>query len=44
MELRVDHILLALALAQRCSACRIDVEPRRREPPSDHAPVIVTLT
>ena len=41
--LRIDHILLSPALAARCTACSIDVEPRRLEQPSDHAPVIVTL-
>lgn len=41
--LRIDHILLAPALAAQCTACTIDVEPRRREQPSDHAPVIATL-
>jgi len=43
MGLRIDHILLSKALAARCAACTIDVEPRRLEQPSDHAPVIVTL-
>jgi exodeoxyribonuclease-3 len=43
MGLRIDHILLSKALAARCSRCTIDVEPRRLEQPSDHAPVIVTL-
>jgi exodeoxyribonuclease-3 len=43
MGLRIDHILLSKALAARCTACTIDVEPRRLEQPSDHAPVIVTL-
>jgi exodeoxyribonuclease-3 len=43
MGLRIDHILLAGAAAARCTACAIDVEPRRREQPSDHAPVIATL-
>jgi exodeoxyribonuclease-3 len=43
MGLRIDHILLSQALAARCSACHIDIEPRRREQPSDHAPVVVTL-
>jgi exodeoxyribonuclease III len=43
MGLRIDHILLSPALAARCSHCTIDVEPRRREQPSDHAPVVVTL-
>ena len=43
MGLRIDHVLLSAALAPRCTACTIDIEPRRREQPSDHAPVIVTL-
>jgi exodeoxyribonuclease-3 len=43
MGLRIDHILLSQALAARCTACTIDVEPRRLEQPSDHAPVIATL-
>ena len=43
MGLRIDHILLSKDLASSCTQCAIDVEPRRREQPSDHAPVIVTL-
>jgi len=43
MGLRIDHILLSAPLAARCSACSIDIEPRRREQPSDHAPVVATL-
>ena len=43
MGLRIDHILLSKAAASRCTACTIDVEPRRREQPSDHAPVVATL-
>jgi exodeoxyribonuclease III len=41
--LRIDHILLSAATARRCDACCIDVEPRKRERPSDHAPVIAEL-
>jgi exodeoxyribonuclease-3 len=41
--LRIDHILLSGPLARRCTACTIDVAPRRLEQPSDHAPVIATL-
>jgi exodeoxyribonuclease-3 len=44
MGLRIDHILLSSALAAHCTACTIDVEPRRREQPSDHAPVVATFT
>ena len=43
MGLRIDHILVSGQLATQCSACVIDVEPRRREQPSDHAPVVVTF-
>lgn len=38
--LRIDHILVSDALRRACTACRIDREPRRWEPPSDHAPVV----
>ncbi|HEY5899742.1 MAG TPA: exodeoxyribonuclease III [Burkholderiales bacterium] len=41
--LRIDLALLAPAVAKRCTACTIDLAPRRRERPSDHAPVIVDL-
>ena len=40
MGLRIDHILLSEDLAKRCTSCTIDVEPRKAERPSDHAPVI----
>jgi exodeoxyribonuclease-3 len=38
--LRIDLILASAPLAARCTACRIDKEPRRHERPSDHTPVI----
>jgi len=41
--LRIDHILLSRELAARCTASTIDKEPRKRERPSDHAPVIADL-
>src|SRR5690606_15223573 len=41
--LRIDHILLSDALLPHCTACYIDVEPRRNEQPSDHAPVVAEL-
>ena len=41
--LRIDHILLSPELADKCTACTIDVEPRKRERPSDHTPVIAEL-
>ena len=43
MGLRIDHILLSEALAKVCTACTIDIEPRKNERPSDHAPVIAEL-
>ena len=41
--LRIDLILLSPELARRCTACTIDKAPRKRERPSDHAPVIADL-
>ncbi len=41
--LRIDHILLAPQLAAKCVGCTIDTEPRKRERPSDHAPVIAEV-
>ena len=42
--LRIDHILLSAPLAQACTACAVDLEPRRLERPSDHAPVVADIT
>lgn len=42
--LRIDHILLSTALAPQCIACDIDKVPRQHERPSDHTPVIATLS
>lgn len=41
--LRIDHILLSSGLASQCRQCLIDMEPRRAERPSDHAPVMAEL-
>ena len=38
--LRIDLILADQALSGACRSCRVDVEPRRFERPSDHAPVV----
>jgi exodeoxyribonuclease-3 len=40
---RIDLILASNALSQNCTACTIDVEPRRLERPSDHTPVVATF-
>ena len=43
LGLRIDHILLSSTLAARCESSAIDIEPRKLERPSDHAPVWVSL-
>ena len=43
MGLRIDHVLLSTALAEKCSNCRIDTFPRKAERPSDHAPVVAEV-
>jgi exodeoxyribonuclease-3 len=43
LGLRIDHILLTPAIAQRCESAAIDIEPRKWERPSDHAPVLAVL-
>lgn len=42
--LRIDHILLSNPLAERCSAAGIDRAMRKRERPSDHAPVTADIS
>ena len=41
--LRIDHILASRQLAGHCKICRIDTAPRKRERPTDHAPVIAVF-
>ena len=43
MGMRIDHILLSDELAPACTACTIDIEPRKNERPSDHAPVLADI-
>lgn len=43
MGLRIDHVLVSQALRPRVTECRIERELRRREQPSDHAPVLVRI-
>lgn len=38
---RIDHILISDPLVTACTSCVIDREPRKRERPSDHTPVVV---
>jgi hypothetical protein len=42
--IRIDHFLLSPALADRLEGCEIDKGPRGQEEPSDHTPIIVTLS
>ena len=42
--IRIDHFLLSPQAADRMTDCSIDRAPRGREKPSDHTPVIVTLS
>jgi len=42
--LRIDHILASRPLAERCQSCRIDLDPRRADRPSDHAPVVAEFS
>ncbi len=41
--LRIDLILLSRMLHTACSHCEVDVDPRKNERPSDHAPIWVGL-
>lgn len=40
MGLRIDLVLASKAMQARCIASYVDIEPRRQERPSDHAPVV----
>jgi exodeoxyribonuclease-3 len=42
--LRIDHILLSEPLAATCTESSIDRDMRKLERPSDHAPVIATVS
>jgi exodeoxyribonuclease-3 len=44
LGLRIDHILLSAPLAARCGAVDIDLAPRKLERPSDHTPVVASLS
>jgi len=43
LGLRIDHILLTPGLAGRCVSSIIDVDPRKLDRPSDHAPVVADI-
>lgn len=37
---RIDHLMATETLAQKCTACYIDGQPRTADRPSDHTPVV----
>jgi len=43
LGLRIDHVLLSAPLASQCKSGSIVAEMRKRERPSDHAPVVAIL-
>jgi exodeoxyribonuclease III len=42
--LRIDHILISTPLQSLARACKVDRAPRKNERPSDHAPVVLSLS
>ena len=42
--LRIDHVLVSDALKPLSTACAVDKLPRKNDRPSDHAPVVLTLS
>jgi exodeoxyribonuclease-3 len=40
LGLRIDLVLASKPMAKRCRASYIDIEPRRQDRPSDHAPAV----
>ncbi len=42
--LRIDLILGNEGMSELCTGCRINLEPRRQERPSDHTPVLAEFT
>ena len=44
LGLRIDLVLASSAMAEHCTASYIDIEPRRQERPSDHAPAIAEFS
>jgi exodeoxyribonuclease-3 len=42
--IRIDHFLVSPSLQSRIEACEIDKEPRALPKPSDHTPILLTLS
>ena len=41
--IRIDHFLLSAGVAERLERCWIDIVPRTKEKPSDHAPIVIEV-
>jgi exodeoxyribonuclease-3 len=41
--MRIDHLYVSRAVADRCTAAEIDRDARKGQLPSDHAPVYIDL-
>lgn len=44
LGLRIDLVLVSKSMADRCIASYVDIEPRRQERPSDHAPAVAEFS
>jgi exodeoxyribonuclease-3 len=44
MGLRIDLLLASKAMVAQCKASYVDIEPRRQERPSDHAPAVAEFS
>ena len=44
MGMRIDLVLASKLMADQCKASYVDIEPRRQERPSDHAPAIAEFS
>lgn len=44
LGLRIDLLLASKAMVDKCKASYIDIEPRRQERPSDHAPAVAEFS
>jgi exodeoxyribonuclease III len=44
LGLRIDHLLIGKNISLKASGCTIDKAPRKKEQPSDHTPVILTIS
>jgi exodeoxyribonuclease-3 len=44
LGLRIDLVLASPAMTSRCTSSYVDIEPRRQERPSDHAPAVAEFT